>query len=173
MWIHIIQKTKLNYFVTCHRRNVMSIPSLIISNCNCRSPFQICSVKCTSRTGLTLSTSDSLCQCHLKSTLARTNGRSLDSFKKQCPFWYLRALVMKLCPHFVFKVSKPKIIYKNLTSVLDICELLHAAAKFPRGKETREVIEEKAGWTLRVSLDDLERRKISWHYREPNQDSLV
>jgi len=25
-----------------------------------------------------------------------------------------------------------------------LCELLHAAAKFPRGKETREAIEEKA-----------------------------
>ena len=113
-------------------------------------------------------------QCHLNDTLARTNGQSLDAFKKQCSFWYLRASDMKVCPLLVFKVSKPKITHKTLTSLLDVCELLHAAAKFPRGKETREAIEEKGGgWKLRVSLYDLERRKISWHCRKPNQDSPV
>ena len=97
----------------------------------------------------------------------------MDAFKKQCSFWYLRTLDTKVCPILVFKVSKPKIIYKSLTSVLDVCQLLHAAARFPRGNETREAIDEKAGWTLGVSLDDLERRKISWHCREQNQDSSV
>ena len=145
----------------------------LISNRNCSSTFQIYSIKRTSRTGLTLSTSDSLCQCHLNSTLARTSGRSLDTFKKHCPFWYLRALDMKVCPLFSVQSVKAENNLQNFNLRTRLCELLHAAAKSPRGKETREAIEEKAGWALRVTLDGLESRKISWHCRAPNQDSLV
>jgi hypothetical protein len=52
---------------------------------------------------------------------------------------------MKVNPLFSVQSVKAENNLQNSKLRTRICELLHAAAKFPRGKETREAIEEKAG----------------------------